>query len=115
MLVKGSRNTTCFLVSDAISPPTTPHTQFYAAIEARERLPGQPRIDRLFYDLKYAIDLLDEYSSREDEQFEIGNELPGLFRVNVTTGQPLRLDTCQVRSAPVYRPVLLAYHLPLMS
>jgi hypothetical protein len=57
------------------------------------------RIDILLYDLKYAIDLLDEFDDLDDEQFEIGNELPELLALG-SDGQPLRLDTCQVR-APV--------------
>ena len=56
------------------------------------------RIDRLFYDLKYGIDLLDEYrqDSYDDEQYEIGNLLPYYLGMD-NTGYPIRLDTCQVR------------------
>lgn len=70
--------------------------QYAEALAIREELPNSPRLDRLFYDLKYAVDLLDEYSSLEDEQFEIGSDLPDLFSLDPATDQPVRLDTCQV-------------------
>ena len=56
---------------------------------------NNPRVDRLFYDLKYGVDLLDEFISTEDEQYQIGNTVPVYLQLDAT-GNPVRLDTCQV-------------------
>lgn len=78
--------------------------QYYALIALRETLPSQPRLDRLIYDLKYAVDLLDPYNSHEAEQFELGNKIPGYFALDPATNftKAMRLDVCQVSGVSVY-------------